>query len=58
MAFLVFEASLLFVYFAPIAPRQKILYAVLILGTLMPFLGTINGYYLEIAIQIGIFAAL
>ncbi len=58
LAFLVFEASLLFVYFAPVTPRQKILYAVLVLGILMPFLGTINGYYLEIAIQIGIFAAL
>lgn len=58
LAFLVFEASLLFIYFAPIFSRAKILYAVLVLGILMPFLGTINGYYLEIAIQIGIFAAL
>ena len=28
------------------------------LGVLMPVLGTINGYYLEIAIQVGIFVAL
>ena len=31
---------------------------ILALGILMPTLGTINGYYLEVATQVGIFVAL
>jgi branched-chain amino acid transport system permease protein len=36
----------------------KMLLAGLALGILMPTLGTINGYYLEVATQVGIFVAL
>ncbi|HEV8310609.1 MAG TPA: branched-chain amino acid ABC transporter permease [Methylomirabilota bacterium] len=58
LAFMAFQASLLVVYYAPLAHRVKMGYAVLALGVLMPVLGTINGYYMEIAIQVGIFVAL
>ena len=58
LAFMLFQASLLVVYYAPLAYRVKMAYALLSLGFLMPFLGTHNGYYMEVAIQVGIFAAL
>ena len=58
LAFLFFLGSLLALYYLPIAQRAKLLYAGLTLGLLMPFLGTHNGYYLEVAIQVGIFVAL
>src|SRR5262249_46007184 len=38
--------------------RLKILLAACTLAVLMPLLGSINAYYLEIAIQVGIFVAL
>jgi branched-chain amino acid transport system permease protein len=58
LAFLLFEASLLLLYYLPVAPKVKICLGSLVLLVLMPFLGFINGYYLEVAIQIGIFVAL
>jgi branched-chain amino acid transport system permease protein len=58
LAFLVFEASLLWVYCAPVPTRAKLCFGVLITVVLLPLLGAINGYYLEIAIQVGIFVAL
>jgi branched-chain amino acid transport system permease protein len=58
LAFLAFQASLLLLYYVD-APRwTKIALAAVLLFVLLPALGSINGYYLEIAIQIGIFAAL
>jgi branched-chain amino acid transport system permease protein len=57
-AFLLFEASLLFVYYAPVSRAAKLFFAAVVLIVLMPLLGSIEGYYLEVAIQIGIFAAL
>src|SRR6185295_18811956 len=58
LAFLLVEASLLLLYYID-APRQiKIFLGVLVLVVLFPILGWANGYYLEIAIQIGIFVAL
>ena len=57
-AFLLFQASLLLLYFARMAPWLKLLLGALTLGILMPILGTINGYYLEVATQVGIFVAL
>ena len=58
LAFLLVEASLLLLYYID-APRQiKIFLGVLVLVILFPILGWANGYYLEIAIQIGIFVAL
>jgi len=51
--FMLFQASILVLYFGP-----KTLLTAVTLGVLMPVLGTINAYYMEIAIQVGIFVAL
>ena len=56
--FMLFQASVLLLYFARMPRGLKILLTVLALGVLMPVLGTINAYYMEIAIQVGIFVAL
>ena len=58
LAFMLFQGSLLALYYLPIAFRAKLAYAGITLGLLMPVLGTVNGYYMEVAIQVGIFAAL
>ncbi len=58
LAFLLFEASLLFIYYVPLPRRVKLSFAGLVLVLLLPLLGTFNGYYLEVAIQVGIFVAL
>jgi branched-chain amino acid transport system permease protein len=58
IAFLLFQTSILFLYFARMARWLKMGLAALALGVLMPTLGTINGYYLEVATQVGIFVAL
>lgn len=58
LAFLFFEASLLLIYYAPLSPRTKWSFGLLALVILMPVLGSVNGYYLEVAIQVGIFVAL
>jgi len=58
LAFLLFQASILLLYFARIPPWLKLALGLLALGVLMPILGTINGYYLEVATQVGIFVAL
>jgi branched-chain amino acid transport system permease protein len=58
VAFLVFQASILLLYFARMEPRLKLALGCLTLGLVMPILGTINSYYLEIATQVGIFVAL
>ena len=56
--FMLFQASVLLLYFARIPRGLKILLTAIALGVLMPVLGTINAYYMEIAIQVGIFVAL
>jgi branched-chain amino acid transport system permease protein len=53
-----FQASILLLYFARMTPWLKLSVGCLTLGVLMPILGTINGYYLEVATQVGIFVAL
>ena len=58
LAFLLVEASLLLLYYAPVAAKLKIFLGALVLLVLLPFLGSVNGYYLEVAIQIGIYVAL
>jgi branched-chain amino acid transport system permease protein len=56
--FMLFQASILLLYFAR-APRGiKIALTAIALGVLLPVLGTINAYYMEITIQVGIFVAL
>jgi branched-chain amino acid transport system permease protein len=58
LAFLFFEASLLVIYCAPVDSRAKFYLGAVVLLALLPLLGSINGYYLEVAIQVGIFVAL
>ena len=58
VAFLVFEAALLVIYYAPVSQRAKSIFSCLVLLVLLPLLGWFNPYYLEIAIQVGIFVAL
>jgi branched-chain amino acid transport system permease protein len=58
LAFLAFQGSILFVYLARIAPWLKGTLMGLALLVLMPAIGAYNGYYLEVATQVGIFVAL
>lgn len=58
LAFLMVEASLLLVYYVAAPRRVKIFFGALVLVVLLPILGSVNGYYLEVAIQIGIYVAL
>ena len=56
--FLLFEASILVIYLTPIPARVRWALLAVALGVLMPLIGTQNGYYLEVATQVGIFVAL
>ncbi len=56
--FLLFEASLLLIYYIRMPTFAKGVLSFAVLGVLLPLLGTINGFYLEVATQIGIFVAL
>jgi branched-chain amino acid transport system permease protein len=58
LAFLVFQGSLIFVYVARIPGWLRGGLLALALLVLMPVIGLYNGYYLEIATQVGIFVAL
>jgi branched-chain amino acid transport system permease protein len=58
VVFLLFQASILLLYLARMPAWIKAVLAAVTLGVLMPVLGSVNAYYLEIAIQIGIFVAL
>ena len=58
LGFLLFEASLLFIYLAPISPRIKVALGALVLIVLMPLVGFFNPYFLEVAVQVGIYVAL
>ncbi|MEX0827560.1 MAG: hypothetical protein WD005_01270, partial [Haliea sp.] len=58
LAFLLVEASFLLLCYVPAPPKVKLSLGALVLLVLLPCLGAINGYYLEIAIQIGIYVAL
>ncbi len=58
LGILCFETSLLVLYLVP-APRDiKYFIGATALVVLLPLLGSVNAYYLEIAVQIGIFVAL
>jgi len=58
LAFLAVQASLALLYYVA-APRDvKVFLGAMLLLVLLPVLGWMNGYYLEIAIQIGIYVAL
>ncbi len=58
LAFFLFQASLLLIYLAPLPKWLKTGLLALALLVMMPVIGVWNGYYLEIATQVGIFAAL
>jgi branched-chain amino acid transport system permease protein len=58
VVFMLFQASILLLYFARMPGWLKGLLTAGTLGGLMPVLGSINAYYLEIAVQVGIFVAL
>lgn len=57
-AFLLFMASLPLLYYVKVPARARTAGVVVLLVLLMPFLGTRNTFYLEVATQIGIFVAL
>ena len=56
--FLLFEGSLLLIFYARISNVAKLIYGALVLLVLLPILGMRNVYYLEVATQIGIYVAL
>ncbi|MGE5219697.1 MAG: branched-chain amino acid ABC transporter permease [Chloroflexota bacterium] len=58
LAFLAVEASLLFLYYVTAPRNVKFFLSAILLLVLLPVLGWSNGYYLEVAIQIGIYVAL
>ena len=58
LAFLAFQASLVLLYYVAAPRKVKLFLGALLLLVLLPALGWVNGYYLEVAIQIGIFVAL
>jgi branched-chain amino acid transport system permease protein len=58
LVFLAFQCSLLFVYVTRIPGWLRAGLLGLALIVLMPLIGFFNGYYLEVATQVGIFAAL
>ena len=58
IVFLLFQGSLLFVYLARIPTWLRAALLAVALLVLMPVIGYYNGYYLEVATQVGIFVAL
>jgi branched-chain amino acid transport system permease protein len=58
LIFLAFQSSLVFVYLARIAEWVRWSLLGVALLVMMPTIGSYNGYYLEVATQVGIFAAL
>jgi len=58
LVFLLFQGSLLFAYVARIPSWLRVTLLGLALLVLMPTIGFFNGYYLEVATQVGIFVAL
>jgi branched-chain amino acid transport system permease protein len=58
IAFLLFQASLLMIYLAHLPRWLGIGLGAVAVGGIMPAIGSVNPYYLEVATQVGIFAAL
>ena len=58
LVFLIFQSSLVFVYLAKIPATLRLALLGIALLVMMPTIGTYNGYYLEVATQVGIFIAL
>jgi branched-chain amino acid transport system permease protein len=58
LAFLLFQGSILFIYLAAMPAWLRGMMLGVALLVMMPIIGAYNVYYLEIATQVGIFAAL
>jgi branched-chain amino acid transport system permease protein len=58
LAFLTFQGSLLVLYLVRVPRGLRVGLAAVALGLVMPAIGAVNGYYLEVATQVGIFVAL
>jgi branched-chain amino acid transport system permease protein len=58
LAFLLFQASLLCIYLARLPRWLGIGLGAVAVGGIMPVIGSVNAYYLEVATQVGIFAVL
>ena len=58
LVFLAFQSSLVFIYLARIPGWLRAALLGVALLVMMPTIGTYNGYYLEVATQVGIFVAL
>jgi branched-chain amino acid transport system permease protein len=58
LVFLAFQSSLVFIYLARIPGWLRAVLLGVALLIMMPTIGTYNGYYLEVATQVGIFVAL
>jgi branched-chain amino acid transport system permease protein len=58
LVFLFFQCALLFAYVSRIPNWLRVALLGIALLVLMPMIGFYNGYYLEVATQVGIFAAL
>lgn len=56
--FLLFMGSILLMYYVKLPAWYRTVLLAVMLGVLMPFLGTRNTFYLEVATQVGIFVAL
>jgi len=58
VAFLIFISSALLIYYLKLSNRAKLSLAILIAVVLLPIIGIRNIFYLEVAFQISVFAAL
>ena len=58
IAFLIFISSALLIYYLKLSNRAKLSLAILIALVLLPIVGVRNIFYLEVAFQISVFAAL
>jgi len=54
LAFLTFQGALMAIYVARISARLRLTLLGLGLLVMMPYIGSFNGYYLEVATQVGI----
>ncbi|HEY3065226.1 MAG TPA: branched-chain amino acid ABC transporter permease [Methylomirabilota bacterium] len=58
LVFLLFQGSVLLVYLTPMPRWLRVALLAIALLVMMPVIGAFNGYYLEVATQVGIFVAL
>jgi len=58
IAFLFFTGSLLLVYYLPISPKARVFFVCVGTLILMPIIGSYNQYYMDVATQVGMYAAL